>query len=208
MNSLTPVTSLARSSAEMVAAAQESGADLDDARAATETVARRAEGILRFVESYREFAQSPDVHRRSFQAEPWAEEILRLALVNANGRDIEASVDIKPRTLKLSADPELLAQAVLNLLRNSVRVTADSAKARITLMIRREASGSCRIEVRDNGPGIPEDRREDIFLPFYTTHQGGSGVGLSFARQVALAHGGSIGVTDAPEGGANIRILI
>ena len=208
MNSLTPVTSLARSSAEMVAAAQEGGGDLEDARAATETVARRAEGILRFVESYREFAQSPDVHRRSFQAEPWAEEILRLALVNANGRDIEASVDIKPRTLKLSADPELLAQAVLNLLRNSVRVTAEAPKARITLMIRREASGSYRIEVRDNGPGIPEDRREDIFLPFYTTHQGGSGVGLSFARQVALAHGGSIGVTDAPEGGANIRILI
>ena len=208
MNSLTPVTSLARSSAEMVAAAQEQGGDLGDARLATETVARRAEGILRFVESYREFAQSPDIHRRSFQAQPWAEELVRLALANANGRTIDARVDIKPQSLKISADPELLAQAVLNLLRNSVRVTADVEQAAITLMIRREPDASYRIEVRDNGPGIPEDRRDDIFLPFYTTHQGGSGVGLSFARQVALAHGGSIGVTDAPEGGANIRILI
>ncbi len=50
--------------------------------------------------------------------------------------------------------------------------------------------------MRDNGRGIPEDRREDIFLPFYTTHKGGSGVGLSFARQVALAHGGSICALD------------
>ena len=208
MNSLTPVTSLARSSAEMVAAAQEQGGDLGDARLATETVARRAEGILRFVESYREFAQSPDIHRRSFQAQPWAEELVRLALANANGRTIDARVDIKPQSLKISADPELLAQAVLNLLRNSVRVTADVEQAAITLMIRREPDASYRIEVRDNGPGIPEDRRDDIFLPFYTTHQGGSGVGLSFARQVALAHGGSIGVTDAPEGGASIRILI
>ncbi len=72
----------------------------------------------------------------------------------------------------------------------------------------REPTGNCRIEVRDNGPGIPMERREDIFLPFYTTHKGGSGVGLSFARQVALAHGGSICALDAPEGGANIRIVI
>jgi signal transduction histidine kinase len=208
MNSLTPITSLARSSAEMVATAQQSGTDLDDARLATETVARRAEGILRFVESYREFAQAPDVHRRSFQAKPWAEEILRLALTNAGHRAIDARLNIQPKSLAISADPELLAQAVLNLLRNSVRATSDTDLPILNLSISREADGSCRIEVRDNGPGIPQDRREDIFLPFYTTHRGGSGVGLSFARQVALAHGGAINVADAPEGGACIRIVI
>ena len=208
MNSLTPVTSLARSSAEMVAAAQETGADLADARLATETVARRAEGILHFVESYREFAQSPDVHRRTFLAQPWAEEVLRLATTNAGERGIDAGLEIKPETLSLSADPELLAQAVLNLLRNSIRAIAEQANPMVRLVIAREPDGSCRIEVRDNGPGIPKDRREDVFLPFYTTHKGGSGVGLRFARQVALAHGGSISVTDSPEGGAAIRIVI
>jgi nitrogen fixation/metabolism regulation signal transduction histidine kinase len=204
MNSLTPVTSLARTSAEMVAAAEEEGADLSDARLATETVARRAEGILRFVESYREFAQSPDVHRRSFMAKPWAEEILRLATTNAGDRHIDARLEVEPKSLAISGDPELLAQAVLNLLRNSIRATADVDAAVLNLAISREANGSCRIE----GPGIPEDRREDIFLPFYTTHRGGSGVGLSFARQVALAHGGSISVADAGEGGACIRIVV
>jgi signal transduction histidine kinase len=59
-----------------------------------------------------------------------------------------------------------------------------------------------------NPERIPEDRREDIFLPFYTTHKGGSGVGLSFARQVALAHGGSICALDAVEGGANVRMVL
>jgi signal transduction histidine kinase len=192
----------------MVAAAQESGSDLADARLATETVARRAEGILRFVESYREFAQSPDVHRRSFLAQPWAEELVRLALTNTAGREIDAKLDITPKSLSISGDPELLAQAVLNLLRNSIRATADVTPAAIRLKIARESNGCCRIEVRDNGPGIPEDRREDIFLPFYTTHKGGSGVGLSFARQVALAHGGTISVADAPGGGAAIRIVV
>ena len=208
MNSLTPVTSLARSSAEMVALAEEQGAVLGDARIATETVARRAEGILRFVESYREFAQTPEVRRRSFAAMPWAEELLRLSLASAGERHAGAALEVTPETLKLSADPELLAQALLNLLRNAFRVTAELAEPIVVLSISRQAGGRYRIEVRDNGPGIPVDRREDVFLPFYTTHKGGSGVGLSFARQVALAHGGSINAGEAPEGGAAITLII
>jgi two-component system, NtrC family, nitrogen regulation sensor histidine kinase NtrY len=208
MNSLTPVTSLARTGAELVATAAKRDDQLADAKTATETVARRAEGILRFVESYREFAQAPDIHRRQFKAATWAEEIMQLALANATERDIEALVEVEPRTMSLNADPELLAQALLNVLRNSIRATAELGHATVVLKIAREPLGHFRIEVRDNGPGIPQDRREDIFLPFYTTHQGGSGVGLSFARQVALAHGGSICALDAPEGGANLRMVI
>jgi two-component system nitrogen regulation sensor histidine kinase NtrY len=208
MNSLTPVTSLARTSAEMVASAEQQGADLGDVRVATETVARRAEGILRFVESYREFAQTPEVRRRSFLALPWAEELLRLALANADERHAGAALEVLPDTLKISADPELLAQALLNLLRNAFRVTSDVANPVVVLAITRQPGSRFRIEVRDNGPGIPAERREDVFLPFYTTHKGGSGVGLSFARQVALAHGGSISAGDSPEGGASIALMI
>jgi nitrogen fixation/metabolism regulation signal transduction histidine kinase len=208
MNSLTPVTSLARTAADLVATTAKGQEGLADAKTATETVARRAEGILRFVESYREFAQAPDVHRRQFKAKTWAEEIMRLALANAADRTIDARVEVEPKTMSLNADPELLAQALLNLLRNSIRATADLKQPVVVLGLAREANGHFRIEVRDNGAGIPADRREDIFLPFYTTHKGGSGVGLSFARQVALAHGGSICALDAPEGGANLRMVI
>jgi two-component system nitrogen regulation sensor histidine kinase NtrY len=208
MNSLTPVTSLARTSADLVATAAKGDDGLADAKTATETVARRAEGILRFVESYREFAQAPEVHRRQFKGQPWAEEIMRLAMVNAPDRGVDARIEVAPKTLRLDGDGELLAQAVLNLLRNAVRATSAVEQPVITLALSREPTGHCRIEVRDNGPGIPDDRREDVFLPFYTTHKGGSGVGLSFARQVALAHGGSISALDSPEGGANIRMVI
>ena len=208
MNSLTPVTSLARSAAEMVAAAEAKGAKLGDARIATETVARRAEGISRFVESYREFAQAPEVHRSSFPAKPWAEEILRLATASVGDRRVETRLDVTPDTLKISADPELLAQALINLLRNAIRATAEVGRPLIRMVISRQSRGQIRIEIRDNGPGIPADRRDDIFLPFYTTHKGGSGVGLSFARQVALAHGGSISAGDAPEGGACLILVV
>jgi signal transduction histidine kinase len=208
MNSLTPVTSLARSGAEMVAAAEDGGGDLSQARIATETVARRAEGILRFVQSYREFAQTPEVHRRRFKAEPWGEEILRLAVTSTGERAVDARLEVEPKSLTIDADPELLAQAALNLLRNAVRATAEADEPVVVLRIARDRDARFRIEVRDNGRGIAEDRREDIFLPFYTTHKGGSGVGLSFARQVALAHGGSIVALDAPEGGATLRMLV
>ena len=208
MNSLTPVTSLARTGADLVATAAKRDQSLGDAKIATETVARRADGILRFVESYREFAQAPEVRRRSFKARPWAEEIMRLALANAGERGIDGRVDVVPKTLSVDGDPELLAQSVLNLLRNAIRATAEVDAPIVTLLLAREASGHCRIEVRDNGPGIEQERREDIFLPFYTTHKGGSGVGLSFSRQVALAHGGSICALEAPEGGAAIRMVI
>jgi signal transduction histidine kinase len=208
MNSLTPVTSLARTGAELVATAAKRDDGLADAKMATETVARRAEGILRFVESYREFAHAPDIHRRQFKARPWAEEIMRLALANAAERKIDARIEVEPKSLSLNADPELLAQALLNLLRNSIRATVHHEQAVIVLGLAREPNGHFQIEVRDNGGGIPEDRREDIFLPFYTTHKGGSGVGLSFSKQVALAHGGSICALTAPEGGANIRLVI
>jgi nitrogen fixation/metabolism regulation signal transduction histidine kinase len=207
MNSLTPVTSLARTGADLVATAAKSDKSLADARSATETVARRAEGILRFVESYREFAQAPDIHRRQFKAKPWSEEIMRLALANVS-QDIDVRIDVEPKSMSITADPELLAQALLNMIRNAIRATGEIANPVVVLAMSREATGNCRIEVRDNGPGIPPDRRDDIFLPFYTTHKGGSGVGLSFSKQVALAHGGSICALNAPEGGANIRIVI
>jgi two-component system nitrogen regulation sensor histidine kinase NtrY len=208
MNSLTPVTSLARTGANLVSAAAKGNAALVDAKSATETVARRAEGILRFVESYREFAQAPEVHRRLFKAKPWADEIMRLALASSADREIDARLEIVPKTLSVDGDAELLSQAVLNLLRNAIRATNDVKSPILALALTREPTGHCRIEVRDNGPGIAGDRREDIFLPFYTTHKGGSGVGLSFSKQVALAHGGSICALEAPEGGANIRIVI
>src|SRR4051812_27988561 len=127
MNSLTPVTSLARTGADLVATAAKREPALSDAKTATETVARRAEGILRFVESYREFANAPDIHRRQFKARPWAEEIMRLALANASDREIDARVEIEPKTMSLTADPELLAQALLNLLRNAMRATIDTS---------------------------------------------------------------------------------
>ena len=204
MNSLTPVTSLARSGAELVARAAERDPSLADAREAVETTAARAEGILRFVESYRDFAASPEVKARRFAARPWAEEIAQLAAADPRAGGIALSVRVEPDGAAIDGDPNLLAQVALNLIRNAALAGARKAEFRIGGL----RGDHVTIEVADDGPGIPVDRREDVFLPFYTTRRDGSGVGLSFARQVALAHGGTIAAGEADIGGASILLAL
>lgn len=203
MNSLTPVTSLARSSAEMVATAAAADPSLHDASQAVETLAARADGILRFVESYRDFAFAPELRRRRFAAQEWAREVRAIAA--ADKAPPEALVvAVTPPGTAIEGDPDLLAQVALNLIRNAALAGAD----RVELRIQAQRGGHASIEVADDGPGIPPDRRDDVFMPFYTTRQNGSGVGLSFAKQVVLAHGGSIAADVSDLGGASIRALI
>lgn len=204
MNSLTPVTSLARSSAEMVAAAAEKDPDLEVARHAAETLATRADGILRFVGSYRDFAFSPDIRRQAFPASGWAEQMAAVARADGAASGITLSVVVEPPGTMVSGDPDLLAQVAINLIRNAALAGAKRVELRVTAGVGEHVL----VEIADDGPGIPPERREDVFLPFYTTRPNGSGVGLSFARQVALAHGGSIHATTADLGGASIQLLI
>lgn len=204
MNSLTPVTSLAHSSADLVAVAAAKDHSLDDALTAVRTLATRADGILRFVESYRDFAFASDLRRRRFDARGWAEEVAVLANADPRLEGRALSVTVEPPKTEVDADPDLLAQVALNLIRNSALAGAK----RIELRIAAVPSGRVLIEVADNGPGIPQERREDVFMPFFTTRSNGSGVGLSFAKQVILAHGGSIAAQTSELGGASIRALL
>jgi signal transduction histidine kinase len=204
MNSLTPVISLARSGAELVADAAANDPSLRVAQNAVETLAARADGILRFVESYRDFAFSPELRRQHFAAKAWADQIAVVALADIQDGTAAVTVKVDPLHITVDGDPNLLAQVILNLIRNAVLAKARRVEVRVGWT---QGKGVA-IEVADDGPGIPLDRREDVFLPFYTTRRHGSGVGLSFARQIALAHGGSISAGDADLGGASILLSL
>ena len=207
MNSLTPVTSLARTTAELVGEAASRDPGLADARLAVETLASRADGILRFVDSYRAFARALELRRRRFDVADWAAQIALLAAADPKSAGVAVSIAVAP-DLSADADPDLLAQVALNLIRNAALATAGQATRQIRLSAAATQDRRLLIEVADNGPGIPAERRQDVFLPFYTTRAGGTGVGLSFARQVVIAHGGSIAVDTSDLGGAVIRVLI
>ncbi|MFN3944793.1 MAG: sensor histidine kinase [Allosphingosinicella sp.] len=210
MNSMTPVTSLAHSAADLIAKVDKGGdPDIADARAAVETLARRADGVMGFVESYRQISRAPEVRRRMFEVKPWALELEALFRASPAGDQAEFALSVEPEALTIDCDPDLMCQVLLNLLKNGAEAARSHSDApRISLAFTRARSGRAQIEVSDNGPGVPEALRQDVFLPFFTTKAKGTGVGLSLARQVILAHRGAITIDAGPDGGALFRIVI
>ena len=210
MNSMTPVTSLARSAADLMAEV-DTGNDpiIADARAAVETLARRADGVMHFVESYRQISRTPDVRRKTFAVGPWARELESLFRAGDMAEGVRLTLSVTPDTLTIDVDPDLMCQVLINLMRNAAEAARDhAATPRVELSFSLIPGGRVQIEVADNGAGVPDSLAQDVFLPFFTTKAKGTGVGLSLARQVVLAHRGSIGLGRSDSGGALFRILV
>lgn len=209
MNSITPLTSLAHTASAVLADAIVSEGRLADAKVAVETIARRADRLKHFVQSYRELTRLPPPRRRAVALKPFLSDIARLFCANSPGRDIALQVSIDPESLELNADPEQMEQAVLNLLRNAAEAARGAAgsEGRVWVSALIDPYGRVTIEVSDNGTGVPPDIRDSIFLPFFTTKPSGTGVGLSLTRQIALSHHASLSVGDREGGGAVFRLL-
>jgi signal transduction histidine kinase len=114
---------------------------------------------------------------------------------------------IEPMTsaLVVNADRGQLRRALLNLVRNAV--TAAGVDGRVALAAEARAGGVA-IEVRDSGPGVPDDLRERIFQPFFTTREKGTGLGLAFVREIVRDHGGDVTLDRAAEGGARFTLQL
>lgn len=209
MNSMTPVTSLAHSAVDLMRHLDKDDPNLADARAAVETLARRADGVMHFVESYRQISRAPEVRRRLIDVVAWGEELAALFRAADGTEGIAFEVAVAENSSTIEADPDLMSQVLINLLRNAADAARSASESpKVSLSFERTRSGKIQIEVEDNGPGVPKALRQDIFLPFFTTKAKGTGVGLSLARQVVLAHRGSISIADGADGGALFRIVL
>jgi signal transduction histidine kinase len=96
------------------------------------------------------------------------------------------------------ADENQLRQALINLVRNAA--DAMNGKGGAVRITTRKSELGVEIHVADEGPGIPEDVREKIWEPFFSTKEGGTGLGLALTRQIISEHGGSVEVTSGPRG--------
>lgn len=205
MNSLTPVTSLAHTARDLVASLGNtpSAADREDLQVAIDTVARRAEGLTQFVQRYRSLSLTPSPTPQPVAVRPLIDRCL--AMLAAPER---VNVQCLPDNLTLYADPHLLEQVLINLLRNAEQAVQAQADARIELTASGAATGQVNIQIADNGPGIAAADYNAIFLPFFTTKTGGAGIGLALVRQVVSAHGGFVQVGRAALGGALFTLTL
>jgi two-component system, NtrC family, nitrogen regulation sensor histidine kinase NtrY len=214
MNSLTPISSLAGTARARVQeslqklapdAAERPG--LEDASEALETLARRSDGLLHFVQNHRRLTRRLDVQLQIVPVRRVFSRLQRLLTEDLTGRDIALVAKVEPETLEISVDPDLLDQALINLVRNAMEALRDSQGGQITLSAFQDGAGRPVLLVADNGPGIAADQREKVFVPFYTTKRQGSGVGLTLVRQIAMVHGASVVIADTPGGGTTVSIL-
>lgn len=206
MNSVTPIASLAQTVHGMLPDHSDGDAkpdqmrssNLSDIHSAVQTIQRRSEGLLHFVESYRKLTRLPRPNFQVFQVSSLFERVVKLMETQLSEKSISFTVSVEPETLELTADPEMIEQVLINLLLNSIQALEGQNDARITLRSLMDERGRAIIQVTDNGPGILEEVREKIFIPFFTTKQEGTGIGLSLSRQVMRAHRGTISVRSRP----------
>lgn len=128
-------------------------------------------------------------------------------IVRTLGLDIEEKqlhVEVGGEALAVEADDQLLRQVLFNLLINAIQ--AAEAKGKIQLVVQRAGATEAVVEVRDDGPGVPPENRQEIFKPYFTTHQKGTGLGLAVVQQIVLAHGWEITCLANEPRGAVFRI--
>jgi len=209
-NSLTPITSLATTAQGLVRdvlaslpAEDERHAALSDAAEALETMGRRSQGLLHFVQNHRRITRRMVAKIEIVALQRLFIRLQRLLAGELATRNITLALAVVPDTLEVAADTELLDQALINLLRNAMEALRDGG--RITLSAFQE-NGRVVIAVADNGPGIAAESREKVFVPFFTTKRQGSGVGLTLVRQIATVHGGTVGISDTPGGGTTVAL--
>lgn len=199
MNTLTPVASLAQTSLGMVDRADAR----DELEEAMSTIARRSQGLIHFVQRYRELLQMPQPRPETLGVASVLRGVARL--MSNDLKHVAVEIDVSPESLEVEADPALLDQVLVNLVRNASDAMLNSEAPRLVLKARLEF-GRTLMQIIDNGPGIPPSIQDQIFIPFFTTKRDGSGIGLSLSRQILLAHGGQL-VASSDENGTAMSLL-
>ena len=203
-NSITPVISLAQ---------DYSGCpDKYDPEMLAETmgvIGAQAESIRKFLDSYYSLTHLPEPRRQTVDAGSFIRRIRTLVALEEKRRGFKDEVCrySVPLGMDLYIDEDLLTQACMNIIRNALDAVAGFADADVSVIIS-SSEGIPFVAFSDNGCGISEAVRENLFQPFFTTKTGGSGIGLSLSRQIARLHGGDITVSSGHPRGTVVTMSL
>jgi len=198
MNSIAPISSLSET---FLKRSDVIGTPLyDGIRAIHET----STGLISFVDSYRKFSSLQKPSPEPFYLLDLLHQVEGLTLVPEN---IALTLQIEPAELMLYADPNLIRQVLINLIKNAVQAIGGH-KGRIHVRAYSSADEHVFVYVSNDGPAIPEAEAEQIFVPFFTTRSEGSGIGLSLSRQIMKLSGGTISLLRSGTNGWNTTFVL
>jgi signal transduction histidine kinase len=195
MNSLTPVASLSHTAYGLLgefrgALPEDVGLDLSTA---LDAIRRRADSLVDFVASYRSLSNVPAARPERVRLDALFERVAALVGPGWRARGGEVRFSVEPASLELMADPGQLEQALINLLKNAFEATGGQGEPGNAWVTARLVRGArLRIEVSDDGPGVPDGLAAHIFTPFFTTKKQGGGIGLAMVRHLVHENGGTV----------------
>jgi two-component system nitrogen regulation sensor histidine kinase NtrY len=207
MNSITPIASLSSTLDIMLKGITHEGKIREDLnidtvmeiQQALQTINKRSTGLLHFVNTYRNLTRIPKPNFKIFPVRDLYKNIYLLMEEELVDHKINFVTTIDPDSITVSADEQLIEQVIINLIRNSIHALENRKDPTIELKSYYNKRGRVTMQVTDNGTGILPEVLDKIFIPFFTTKQSGSGIGLSLSRQILRLHNGTISAHSIPE---------
>jgi two-component system, NtrC family, nitrogen regulation sensor histidine kinase NtrY len=206
MNSITPIASLSEASRKILFASEGkqrphtdlSETNVQDIADSVNTIAQRSKGLLQFVKSYRDYSSGLVPHFEKADVKAVVARIGALMRPEMEKKRVHFDVTLPVTSVNISVDVSMVEQAILNLLKNAMQAVAGKNDARIVLSLSSKTGSRALITVADNGAGIEEDVLPKIFVPFYSTKEKGTGIGLSLTQQIMKVHQGQVRVYTQP----------
>ncbi|MCF8230886.1 MAG: GHKL domain-containing protein [Bacteroidales bacterium] len=210
MNSITPISSLVSTvdgmlideTDERLTMKTLDDEEVQNVREALTTISNRSQGLLNFVDIYRNLTRIPKPNFKHFKISDLFQQDARLLQPKFESGGIDFNYSIDPDNLMVTADPDLVDQILINLLVNAIDAVENAENPKIRMKAFLNKNSRMIVEIADNGCGIKPDRMDKIFMPFYTSKDNGSGIGLSLSRQIMHLHKGNISVRSRPEEGS------
>jgi len=188
-NSLTPITSL---SSDLLNHAD--AYTSEQLQEGLEVIHSQSRSLTNFLDSYHRLTHLPDPDRKQVDIQQLFHKLTRLLQAEPGSEYVE----YMPTEMTISADPNLLTLAMINLIRNAIQSVNGQANGKV-IVEANNRSGRSLIQISDNGSGIPPDLLSAIFTPFFSTKKDGSGIGLSISRRIMQLHGGELTVVSEPK---------
>lgn len=205
MNSIAPITSLSESLCKFftIDGRPALPEELNETTIGTtlrglNVIKEQGNGLMLFVESYRKLTRLPKPDKIVFKVDDLVNRIKVLYSSLQNSEKVKLVVTVNPPEMELLADENQISQVLINLAKNALQANEKNPEGKIQISVSYNTDRRPEICVTDNGPGIPDEILEQIFVPFFTTRENGSGIGLSLSRQIMRLHGGSLQVRSVP----------